>query len=46
MKVRIAKRVLDNAQPLEVMADPGLHGHADAVMELDRLQADVVPVVN
>jgi hypothetical protein len=41
MKVRIAKCVLDNAQPLEVMADPGLHGHADAVMELDRLQADV-----
>jgi hypothetical protein len=40
MKVRIAKCVLDNAQPLEVMADPGLRGHADAAMDLDRLPAD------
>src|ERR1700754_5165665 len=38
--VGVAKAVLDHGQPLEVVTDLGLHGHADAAMELDRLLAD------
>ncbi len=40
MVVRVAEGVFDHGQPLEVVADLGLHGHADAAMELDRLLAD------
>src|SRR5271170_4410816 len=40
MIVGVAKGVLDHGQPLEVVADPGFLGHADAAMELDRLLAD------
>src|SRR5882724_7212715 len=40
MIIGVAKTVLDHGQPLEVVADLGLHGHADAAMELDRLLAD------
>ena len=40
MIVGIAKAVLDHGQPLEVVADLGLLGHADAAMQLDRLLAD------
>src|SRR5664279_543645 len=31
--VGVAEGVLDHSQPLEVVADFGLHGHADAAME-------------
>ena len=40
MVVRVPKGVFDHGQPLEVVADLGFHGHADAAMELDRLLAD------
>src|SRR5450631_3295317 len=38
--IGIAKGVLDHGEPLEVVADLGFHGHADAAMQLDRLLAD------
>ncbi len=38
--VGVAKGVLDHGQPLEVVADLGFLGHADAAVELDRLLAD------
>src|SRR3984893_10174160 len=38
--VGIAKGVLDHGEPLEIVADLGFHGHADAAMQLDRLLAD------
>src|SRR6516162_10336443 len=38
--IRVAEGVLDHGQPLEVVADLGLHGHTDAAVELDRLLAD------
>src|SRR5882757_7388696 len=40
MIIGIPKSVLDHGQPLEVMADLGFLGHADAAMELDRLLTD------
>src|SRR5579883_742850 len=40
--IGVAERVLDHGQALEVVADLGLHGHADAAMELDRLLADIL----
>src|ERR1700730_13352391 len=41
--VGIAKGVLDHGEPLEIVADLGFHGHADAAMQLDRLLADEFP---
>src|ERR1700686_3359398 len=38
--VGVAKGVLDHGQPLEVVTDLGLLGHADAAVKLDRLLAD------
>src|SRR4051812_11642530 len=38
--VGVAKGVFDHGQPLEVVADLGFLGHADAAMKLDRLLAD------
>ena len=40
MVVGVAEGHVDHGQPLEVVADLGLHGHADAAMQLDRLLAD------
>src|SRR3981081_3524396 len=37
--VGVAKTVFDHGQALEVVADLGFHGHADAAMQLDRLLA-------
>src|SRR5688572_22150619 len=39
--VGVAEGRLDHGQPLEVVADLVLHGHADAAVQLDRLLADV-----
>ena len=38
--VGVAKGVFDHGQPLEVVADLGFLGHADAAVKLDRLLAD------
>src|SRR6266436_7601137 len=36
----VAEGVLDHGEALEIVADLGFHGHADAAMKLDRLLAD------
>src|SRR3954465_9001810 len=38
--IGIAEHVLDHGEPLEVVADLGLHGHADAAVQLNRLLTD------
>src|SRR5437879_6488540 len=43
MVIGVAEGVFDHGQPLEVVADLGLLGHADAAMELDRLLTDELP---
>ena len=40
MEIRVAERQVDRGQPLEVMADDQLVGHAHAAVQLNRLLAD------